>query len=213
MVVKRQTGCTCEGRKHVWSPTAKAMVPCVCLKRERQGVRYRKAGIPTRFEHETWRTFFDLWRPSEARTLADVARALKTPGKIEPTPMLLLTGRPSLGRELAGALLARSACDGGRTAMLTNLPALIDYEFGREDEGKGADPYRKGLLVVTVGSEPGHKWNRPTLEKVIRIRSDFELPTVLSVQGHEPHSLGSLYHSSVVEEAVRQFTRIEVTPR
>ncbi len=183
-------------------------VACPCLQTSRSEARYREAGVPLRFDDETWRTLAATYEVPELRLLADVAKVLKR-GE-QPEDWLLVHGGPTRGRSLVMALLMRAACDGGLDARAVDLPGLIDVEF---EKGRGAEFYRLDVLAIEVGRESPNKWNRVVLEKAIRQRWADKRFLVL-VAHRDPSRLPSLYRSPVLEDAFEEkFRRVRVKER
>lgn len=196
MVTVAVGNCECGGRRHVMR--GGRWVECSCLRRERSVRLWRAAKLPARHDSFTWRRFLAAYRTAQTKDLLGAARELQQ-GRC--SAQLVLTGHKE-GRALAGTLLLRDALAGGLSAELVDLPRLIDYEFRRNEDDRGSDPFSKGAVVVHLGSEPRHSWNRPMLEKLVRGRWDAGLATILLAD--EPRSIGSLYASADVSEAIRE---------
>lgn len=199
----------CGGSRHVWSEAEAAYVPCECLRAQRGRARYRAAGVPERFDEETWRTFLDGYRATNVRALLGAARLL-VKGE-QPDRWILLHGLPSKARDLCSALVLRSACDGRMSARWLDLPMLIENEF----DGRSAEPYELDVISLQVGGEPAHKWNRHVLERALRDRWAHRRFTLLVVDG-DVTRLGALYKSPAIEEALRERfdkVRLEAKPR
>lgn len=200
-------GCSeCQGSRHRW--VGGRWVACRCLLEERRQLRYRKAGVPPRFDDETWRTFAAAYEVPRLKLLAGVAKTLQS-GE-QPEEWLLVHGRPTRARTLAMALLMRAACDGGLQAMAVDLPGLIDVEF---EKGRGQEIYRHDVLAIECGREPPNKWNRVVVEKAIRQRWADKRFLVLVVHG-DPSGLASRYRSALLEDALgEKFKRVRVKER
>ncbi len=159
----------------------------------------------------TWRGFFTEWR-TYGHVLR-LAKALQTEGTKADRSLVLHGLRD--GRDLAASLLVRSACTGKRTAAIVDLPRLIDVEFRRDEEdasGSGRQRrglYAVGLLVVRLGHEPAHRYNRVVLERALKLRWGAVLPTVLLVEG-DPSRLATDYRSTEVDEIVGRYHRVQV---
>lgn len=125
-------------------------------------------------------------------------------------PWVMLHGRPAKARQIAAALTARAACDGGLTAAMFDLPTLIDIEFNR---GEATDDiYKVDAAVVEVGGEPSHKFNRHVFERLIRTRWNTDRFTMLVVDG-PPGRLGTKYGSQALSESFKEkFKRVKVEP-
>lgn len=198
----------CDGSKHRWDKKRKVYVPCVCLKRKQETLRYRKANIPRRYHQETWRTFTETYRATGMRQLLEVAATLKEGDNTAPWPMVY--GLPARARSLAGALMLRSACDGEIDCMGLDLPTLIDAEF---QPGRGSEFYRLPALVVEVGGEPANKWNKVVLEKLLHQRGEYDRFTMFLVDG-DPPRVSTKYKSATIATAfTEQFFKVKVAAK
>lgn len=212
-----QTCEECHGKKHVFNRETRRWKKCSCLKRVMSLVAYQQANIPTRYHagslREAWREFFNTYRTDtsdKARILIGAAHELKDENAERPGIFLVLYGGPAKARDMVSALLGRSACDGGRTTLLTDLPGLIDHAFKRTDEETLVDPYKQNCLIVSIGHEPAHKWNRNVLEKATCDRWNRCLPTILVINGDEQRaSCGS----TRAEATLHHFEKIRLTTR
>jgi len=169
-------------------------------------IKYREAGIPVRYDEKTWKDLVYSYSPRDLKVLAQAGRELKR--GIVGADWILLYGRPMRVRSLTEALLMRAACDGGLSAMATDLPGLIDVEFDKGRKGPGA--YGVDVLSLEVGREPPNKWNRVVIEKALRRRWGDRKFLLLVVHG-DPSRLASLYKSALVEESLSdRFVKIGV---
>ena len=198
----------CGGTKHRYCEAKAAWVPCECLRGKRSTVRYRRAGIPERFDGETWASFLSSHEVSRPRALVEAAKVLSE--GCQPAGWILIHGRPTRARALAVALLLRSACDGRLEARALDVPSLIDAEF---TPGRGRKVYETDVLAVEVGGEPKNKWNRHVLEKALRDRWSRGQFTILVTEG-DPSRLAAGYGSGVIEESLSEkFSKVRVAPK
>jgi len=198
----------CGGSRHVFSEERGGYVACECLQRKQRTDSYRRAGVPGRYDNETWRTFVEAYTVERVRSLLAVAKSLKA-GDTDPQ-WILAHGRPTRARMLVASLVLRSACDGGLEGRLLDLPKLIDAEF---QPGRGEDLYRMPVLVIEVGSEPGNKWNTVVMEKLVHKRWEASLFTMLVVEGEPTRVLNSYKSSRVTLAASERFLRVRVGPK
>lgn len=131
-----------------------------------------------RHDNETWKTFRE--RYVVPLVLSFAARSIGSPHNSGHE--LVLTGDDE-GWSLAASLMARTALDRGLSALFVDLPALIDRAFARET-ATGPDPARVDLVVLRLGGEPRHAYNRSALERLVNARRDSSLTTV--VVGDDP---------------------------
>lgn len=198
----------CDGSRHRWCDERSGYVPCECLKEKHRAERFVRAGVPTRYEAETWKTFVNTYFVSSASRLLRTAKELRG-GNVE-APWSLVYGRPTRARMLAAALMLRSACEGGLESKSVDVPKLIDAEF---QPGRGREFYDLPVLIVELGGEPGNKWNKIVLEKCVHQRWEASRFTMFVVEG-EPDRVASNYKSTRIVQAVsRRFTKIRVGPR
>lgn len=197
----------CEGSRHRYDTEKNRWVKCECLTAKDSMSRYDRAGVPKRFDDETWQTLVPSYRLKGVKKLVQEVARLKRGESSE--GWFMVTGRPSRARDLIAALVLRTAVDGGHSAGRTDLPELITIEFGRGEEDQN-DLVDRSVLVLYVGGEPAHKWNRHVMEKVIRKRWA-KRQFLLLVAEVDPGRLASYYKSGIVQEALSQnFHRVHV---
>jgi len=198
----------CDGSRHRWCEDRGGYVPCECLREKHRTERFQRAGVPTRYDAETWKTFVATYAVKDVRGLLAVAKELKA-GNVE-ADWVLVHGRPTRARMLAAALMLRSACEGGLEARSVDVPKLIDAEF---QPGRGKEFYELPVLIVELGGEPGNKWNKIVLEKCVHQRWEASLFTMFVVEG-EPNRVASNYKSTRIVQAVsRRFTKVRLDPK
>ncbi len=199
----------CKGSKHRWDKDKNTFVKCHCLKIKERDQLFEDAGIPKRYDDETWRTWVEAFDVADVKKIVTTARALKS-GDCE-APWILVHGNSELGRMMSAALMLRSACEGGLACRLFDLPKLIDEQFA--DQQGAHYLYQLPVLVVEVGSEVGHKWNKVIMKKLVRDRWEASLFTMLICSG-DPSRIASSYGSPQIEHAINnRFTRIRVRAR
>lgn len=200
----------CGGSRHRFDEARLAYVPCHCLRDARLAQRRRAAGLPPRFEGETWKGFLALYRiETSKRELLAAIEALRA-GNAD-APWLVVCGRPARARRLAATLILRAACEGGLAARLLDVPTMIDVEF---EPGRGSSLYGIRALAIECGEEPENKWNRHVLEKAVRRRWLEEQFTML-VTVLDPSRLPSRYKNSgeLAEAIAEKFADVRVSPR
>lgn len=207
MARKSRSACKlCEGSKHRWDEKRKAFVKCDCLKVKERSRLQDEAGIPTRYDGETWKTWAQGFEVSDLKKIVLTARALKA-GDSE-APWVLVHGNSEEGRMMSGALMARSACEGGLAARLFDIPRLIDEQF--KDHAGAQFLYELPVLIVEIGPEVGHKWNKVIMKKLVRDRWEASLFTMLLVEG-DPSRVAGSYGSPRIAEAIKKrFAKIRV---
>lgn len=198
----------CNDTRHVWDEDRSLYVPCSCLLERQRRKRYRKAGIPERYNDETWKTFAKTYVVRSLSSLVGVVRELRG-GNVQ-GDWALVHGRPTRARSLCAALTLRSACDGGLNCRRYDLPELIDAEF---QPGRGRECYEVPVMLIEVGGEPTNKWNRVVLEKALHKRWEASLFTMLVVDG-DPQRVFESYKSSKVLLATNErFVRVRLSPK
>jgi len=201
----------CQGAKHVLQNGC--WQPCPCLSGKRSIEAYRKAGIPLRFDTESWRSCLREFDIDEPKTLLSAAKKLRA--KEQPSSWIILTGRPFDARAMLGALILKAACDGGLSAAQADLPTLIDIEFNREEASNPLGPriYGVGALVILCGEEPRHSYNKRVIERAVRYRWDRNLFTLI-VSERDPGNLADRYESNLLRAMIRdRIEWIKVRPR
>jgi len=198
----------CSGSRHVFNKERGGWVICECLKKKRRIESYETAGVSTRYDNETWRTFTETHEVKNKRSLLKVIKQLGA-GE-QPDRWVLIHGYPSRARALASTLILRTACDGELEARGIDVSGMIDAEFG---DDRGAALLKLDALVIEVGGEPPNKWNRHVLEKVLKRRWAKNLFTVLIAE-IEPGRVGTHYKSKQIEDDLSEkFIRVKLAPK
>lgn len=201
--------CTCNGRRHYFHPERRVWVPCICLRKERAEERYQRANIPVRYKDAVWKEFFATYAVSRGARVLVAAQELKDPRHTKPGVFFTVVGNPGKAKDTLGALLARASCDGGRPTIITDLANLVDHAFKRE-EADAPNPHIQETMILNLGHEPAHKWNRHVLEKAVCERWLRNLSTIVLVHGDEQRvSCGS----TQVEHALKSFEKINISPK
>ena len=197
----------CNGSRHRWDPAKGRHVRCECLRTRQAEDRYVRAGVPRRFESETWRSFLKSYEVSGAKAIVTAARDLARGG--QPKSWILVSGRPEMARQIAVSLTLRSACDGHLTAKSLDVSDMIDAEFQR---GEASHMPEIDVLVIQIGNEPVNKWHKVVLEKALRERWAHNRFTLLS-SDLDPSRIATTYTSALIEEAMGRFSRVCVEPK
>ena len=200
----------CKGRQHIYDKGKRRWVPCSCLRARKESQARKQAGFGERFTRETWQTFIASHKIRGCKDLIREVARLKR-GE-ESSSWFLVSGRPSKSRETIAALIVRSAVEGKHEAYKTSLADLINTEFGRGQEGfDGAA--RAPVLVLFIGNEPKHTYNKPVLERLMRTRwADNQF---LVIVAEKPLStLKKYYPSGIIGEFFdSNFTKVELSPK
>jgi len=197
----------CNGSRHRWDKKRKQYIACVCLRAKRQVGSYRAAGIPQRYDDETWRSWEQTYKTTGVRKLLEAAKTLAQGD--QPDQWVLVHGRPMMAHSVASALLLRAACDGGLSAKALDLPYLIDAELQHHNAGQY---YALDVVAVKIGDEAGNKWNRIVLERLLHYRWEQSLFTLLLVAG-DPSRVAASYKSPRIVTAISRFHRVTMFPK